>query len=288
MGKRCLTLATLVQLSKSRPWTGVPSTTQLINGTCEAFLKITKDYAVDPQDQMFALLGTKVHNRLSLDDVDGSSMEEDNSMITSHGISMTADLLEEEDGWVILTDYKTSGAFKVQKAVGISARLVEQQDKFYQKKTTITDPESGITITREKGDKMFKKIWEANIKKQDCDDWVKQLNYYRIGLEEKKRKENPDFKVHELRIEAIVRDGGLASAIAYGVDKKVYLIPIPEKDDKEIVDYFIMKKEALEKALADGKPASGCTDDECWSGRKCAKFCAVKEFCEYAQDRGVS
>lgn len=274
MGKRCLTLETLKQLSYQRTFDGTFSTTQLINGTCEAFLKLTRDYTENPMDQMFKLLGTRVHGKLSASDDDDTMKEGDLRIITSHGISMQPDLLEQEDDWNILTDYKVSGSFKVGKAIGMKAKLVETEDT-YNKATTIKDPESGVDITRQKGDKKLAKSWEADINKQDCLDWVRQLNYYRIGLEEK------GFHIDEMRIEAIVRDGGLMSAINYGITEKVYMIPIPKIPDEEIISYFVMKKDALTKALNDGKVTEGCTSDERWGGRKCQMFCQVSEFCDF-------
>ena len=61
---RCLSLPTLISVSRQREWTGKPSTTQLINGTRLAYLQIVHDYAVDPFDRAFALLGTRHHMRL--------------------------------------------------------------------------------------------------------------------------------------------------------------------------------------------------------------------------------
>ena len=66
MGQRCLTQPTLQFIARDRKWTGIPSTTQLLNGTMLEFLKITQPYAVDPQNRAFALLGSIHHQRLEV------------------------------------------------------------------------------------------------------------------------------------------------------------------------------------------------------------------------------
>src|SRR4030042_5572166 len=75
-GARCLTKSPLYHLSKVRPWTGKPSTTQLINPTRIEFLKITQSYAVAPVRMAFAILGTRVHLGLADADTDVSILEE--------------------------------------------------------------------------------------------------------------------------------------------------------------------------------------------------------------------
>lgn len=61
---RCLSKRTLIALADQREWTGTPSTTQLLAGTRENYLKITKEYAIDPKSSLFMLHGTKVHDYL--------------------------------------------------------------------------------------------------------------------------------------------------------------------------------------------------------------------------------
>jgi len=51
-GGRCLTLPTLHTVLRDRPWTGIPSTTQLLNGTRMEYLKIVSEYAVDPMENV--------------------------------------------------------------------------------------------------------------------------------------------------------------------------------------------------------------------------------------------
>ncbi len=273
--KRCLTKATLIELGKVRKWKGIPSTTQLIKGTMEAYLSITKNYDERPDKMMFMLLGTAVHNGLEQNEM--GDMESEFAHITKDGISMIADLLETEDSWNILTDYKTSGSYKVMKALGIYGELIES-DAICKQKTWYTDPESKEKFARIKGENRLIKVWRQNINRQDCLDWVRQLNYYRIGTEEKY-----DIKVDELRIQAIVRDGGLQIARTRGLENNSYLIPIPIVPDDPIKKYFNNKKDALLEALSKGNDDDVpiCTDEERWGDNKCQNYCSVKKFCRY-------
>ena len=58
---RCLSLRTLRLIAEQREWTGIPSTTQLLKGTREAYLELTEDYILDPQGTLFRVHGTKAH-----------------------------------------------------------------------------------------------------------------------------------------------------------------------------------------------------------------------------------
>lgn len=61
---RCLPTRTLRLIAEQRPWEGKPSTTQLLKGTREAYLEITCDYPMDPQGELFRILGTRAHAAL--------------------------------------------------------------------------------------------------------------------------------------------------------------------------------------------------------------------------------
>ncbi len=285
LGKRCLTRATLVELSKVRPWNGIPSTTQLLVGTYEMMLRITRDYAESPQDTMFRLLGTRVHGGLEGEDLEDSIMEADLQMVTSYGISMRPDLLEKEDNWNILTDYKVAGSYKVRKALGLHEYVEDHPTDVYKITTKVKDPISGVDIVRKPGQPKIVKKWRADIKKQDCLDWVRQLNMYRIGIEEK------GDRVDEMRIEAIVRDGGLYAATSNGVSDRVYLIPIPEVPNEHIIRYFTYQRDNLLKALKNNDWEYHCNSDECWGGNKCKiqqngrSYCTVRSFCKFEKDK---
>ena len=113
LGDRCMSLPTLKLIAESdRPWTGKPSTTQLLNGTMLEWLKITQPYSVDPQNRAFALLGTIHHSKLSQNFISEVKLGDE--------ITGTFDLIwPEPDGRYILYDYKTWGSYRVAKALGL-------------------------------------------------------------------------------------------------------------------------------------------------------------------------
>ena len=269
--KRCLTKPTLIQLSKVREWKGTPSVTQLLNGTYQSFLRITKDYAENPDGMAYRLLGTTVHK--GLEELEDDSMMVESSNVGSDGISGTSDLVETEGNWNILTDYKTSGSYKVAKALGAYQTHEDSPTEVYKQKTAVTI--NGQKITRLKGEPKIIKKWKFSLRRQDCKDWVLQLNKYRLDFEEK------GISIDEMRIQAIIRDGGTMNARNNGLDKNIYLIHIPFMHDDDVKSYFKEKKENLIAALERGDWDYKCSEEETWNGIKCERFCEVKEFCKF-------
>ena len=62
--KMGMALPTLLYMSEQRKNDRPPSTTELISGTCQAYLQRTEDYYTDPQENAFSLAGTIHHNKL--------------------------------------------------------------------------------------------------------------------------------------------------------------------------------------------------------------------------------
>ena len=92
---RCASLPYLHHIiSHQRIWSGVPSTTQCLNGTRLEYLKITEDYTLDPDDHAYAVLGTRHHERLqAVADKLGMTAE----MKLSGEVSGILDLLEPDE-----------------------------------------------------------------------------------------------------------------------------------------------------------------------------------------------
>lgn len=263
LGRRCAPITYLQLVCREREWKGVPSVTQLIQGTREAYLKLTTDFATDPQGGTFRVLGTRGHTALEIDN-DFSFTEEH---FEGASIQGTADLLEkQENGEWWLIDHKTAGSYKVAKALGLT-KMEEP----------ITD-ENGVQLKHKNG-KPKKKVWyEAtpeSFAKRDIDikDWIYQLNAYRIAMEEQLKE-----KITRLFIFAVVRDGGTFSAKNRGIYENFYYIPIPILDDETINAYFNIKRAALIHALDKKEIPLECSPEECWSGRKC-ELCEVAEEC---------
>lgn len=253
MMKRCAPLPYLKACADQREWTGKPSVTQLIKGTREAYLTIREDYTIIPDQEVFALFGTGIHK--AMEAYTPEHLREIDTELTFDGgetVTGTADLLEEVgDNMYRLVDYKTSGAFKVKKALGLKKRTEK-----------LVNGESRIVV-------------EYVPEDVDMGDWVYQLNMYRIMLE----RQMPDISIPEMFIFAMVRDGGLQATRNYGIEENTYLIPVQIKDDNQILDYFRYKATELIRHLDAGVVPPHCSQEECWHGRKCARYCKVYQFC---------
>ena len=262
MGDRCATRSYLHLASKDRPWTGKPSTTQLIQGTMEAYLKIKKDYATSPDGRAFMINGTNAHRNLEENDDDFSFIEE---KFTDGDVTGIADVFEVEKGKSVLVDYKTSGSYKVAKALGMVVVDVETGEVY----------KSG----KRKGEQKTRKELRRDETKIDVRDWALQLNKYRMLFESK------GFKANEIKIQVIVRDGSTWIARSRGVYRNIYFFKIPMIPDDEIILYFKNKARALFKALEhnDINKIQTCTKQENWNGLKCERYCDVAEFCPYGR-----
>jgi hypothetical protein len=265
---RCALPRTLRLMAEQRPWEGIPSTTQLLQGTRESFLKITCDYAINPDGRAFAVHGSRVHEKLDLRTGDDELGEERLYDLICSG---QFDNYSMEDGGT-LADSKTSGSYKVMKALGL--RQVERP---------LLDA-SGNTIYlvsgKNKGKPKTEKVTVSG-GYRDMLDWAIQLNDYRMKIEA------VGFPVGRMVIEALVRDGGTYIAKSRGIDQNIYLIPINHISNRWIERYFAAKWGALRTALETGKMPKRCRTRETWNRRKCDGYCDVADKC-FALDRGAS
>ena len=256
MSDRCATRSYLRLASKERPWTGKPSTTQLIQGTMCAFLKLTQDFATSPDDRAFMINGTKGHANLEASEDEWSILEQ---KFTESDISGIADDFEKELGKSVLADYKVSGSFKVAKALGFYTEDVPTGEIY----------KSG----KRKGEPKTRKELRRDETKIDRFEWEMQLNKYRIEFEKL------GFPVDRLKIQCLVRDGNTFVARNRGVLRNIYYFTINKLPDEIVLSYFSEKKKALEQALKQGFWNSPCSSTENWDGVKCADYCDVAEFC---------
>lgn len=263
MGNRCATRSYLQLVSSERVWTGKPSTTQLINGTMLAFLKLTVDYAVSPDSRAFMIHGTKGHGNLEAAEDEFSQLELkfDGDNIDETGI---ADVIESEAGKNVLVDYKTSGSYKVAKALGFVPKY-EETGEIYK---------SG----KKKGQPRMRKIIVRDDTQIDREDWEWQLNKYRIEYEKKFNK-----KIDELKIQCIVRDGNTYIARNRGVFRNIYYFKINIIPDAKVLAYFKRKRVALLNALRQGHCERTCNRKENWDGLRCQRYCEVAEYCPYGK-----
>lgn len=256
---RCLSVRTLRLIAEQREWTGKPSTTQLLKGTRESYLEITTDFAINPQDAIFRIIGTKSHGALDAYTGDNELGEERLEDEYSTG------QFDFYDNGVLL-DTKTSGSYKVMKALGYHQVEVETGE-YYR-----TGAKKGLPKTR--------KEWREGGRK-DRLDWAIQLNDYRIKLEA------AGFPVQQMVIECLIRDGNTYIAQQRGIDFNGTLIPINRISDHWIRRYMRMKYDALMKALETGEMPPPCRKRETWNGRKCEKYCNVQEACMEHETKGM-
>lgn len=253
---RCLTLPTLVEVGTERKWTGIASTTQLLNGTMYEYLKLTNDYAINPRrDKAFALLGTHHHILLEERAVELGLPAE---------ISLTEDernvfdLLEYANGEYVLTDYKTWGAYKTAKTLGIvvaSSEVTHYTDKAGKK--------------RQKTIKEYTENWKLG----DWFDTQMQLGRYKLMIEDKL-----GITIARMQVQITVRDGGLQSASKQGVTENMYLREVPPLPREEVEAYFTRKNLDLTDSTLYGWTAV-CNQHENWDGRRCARYCEVWMHC---------
>lgn len=257
--ERCLSKPTLVAISQQRDWTGVPSTTQLLNGTRENVLRICKDYAINPQDMMWAIFGTGVHSAVEAHTGEDGLAEE---RIFDDYSSGSFDYFEPEPGY--LYDRKTYGSYKTAKVLGLYKERIPILDK------------NGVQEKYKNGKPKFNDRWKVGHKSRL--DLAIQLNDYRRKLESK------GHTVNKMFCEILTRDAGTYIAEQRGIFTNAQLVLINRISDTWIDLYMKTKSERLTQALdifqKTGELPPPCTYRETWGGLKCKRYCGVWEYCE--------
>ncbi len=276
-------------VADQRTWKGKVSTTQAIAGTRKEYLKLTTDYAENPDDQAFRTHGSITHSKLEQFTIPDDIVEEKFSGFDMTGV---VDSIEYVGGKYYLTDYKTWGSFRVKMALGYVQKTRPMVDAdgypaLYQK----AGSNKGGSF--KKGDQKMEKYSEVDPSQRDSREIDDQLNFYRIIVEPVL-----DIQIEATRAFVIVRDGGLKATINNGIDRKTYMIPVPRLDDDEVLSRFEGKRDALVshmkgfdisndtgstvKAAALDNVPPPCTPAECYHGRMCRDFCPVADACRTA------
>ena len=266
---RCMGKPTLEAVANSVKDRGLGrkySVTELIGGTRELYLKKTTDYAVDPQDQIFAMHGSSIHSiceRSSSSDV-LTEVRLSNELYTGQ-IDAYGDLLG--NGRKILLDYKVTSSYKACLAMGYY-KVDELTGEVYK-----TGAKKGLPKTR----KVFKTDGVRKIL-----HWAIQVNAYRMLLEEH------NFRVDDMYIQLYVRDYSLRIAAERNIDKPVYLLKVNRISDEYLKRYFGIKKAMIDHAMATGVIPGFCRKPESWNGRKCGNYCEVFEVCKKAAESSMT
>lgn len=264
MSSRCATLSYLELVGFDREWQGV-SPSAAGNGPRYLYLKATRDYVIDPQDRAWAALGTSVHGKVSIHKYNRHVLAEE--PLSDEEMKGTADALEadeQEPGSFVLTDLKVWGSFKVAKALG-----VVQVDK-----PVLDDKGEPVLLKsgKNKGKPKTEKETTVDPTKADLLSESYQLNRYRCFFEK------CGFPVSRMQIMTIPRDGNTYMAKNRGIDKNLYLIPVPFMPDAEVLDFYRNLQAEIDEGFATGYVRI-CNSFESWEGRKCNGYCEVAEQC---------
>jgi len=263
MDARCATKPYLEMIGYDRGWKGISPSSAGTGVRC-LYLKATTDYAIRPNDRAFAALGTAVHRKLSIHAYTRNVLSEE--ALNGDQMKGIADCLEMDEnapGEFCLTDYKTSGSYKVAQWLGIQKKIVPILD----------DNGNAVLLKsgKNKGEPKTKSVFLTET--PDLQDVALQLNSYRIFFEK------AGFPISRMQIQAIVRDGGTFIATSRGIDRSIYIIDVPKLPNSYVTEYYNKKIDELIQAFDYGY-AKKCSDEECWGGRRCEKWCEVKDECD--------
>ncbi len=246
MQSRCLTRSTLRVIAEdsSHEWDGVPHVTQLLNGTLMEYLRITREYSIRPKDRAFALLGSS-HHKLLDDGEEGTPRERllagtiSELHLNVGYVQGTLDLLERDDGELVLTDYKTWGSNRLARDMG------------------------------------YKQVFDPIKTPPDLAEVSMQMNCYRVMVREiydwSVDRMQVQCTVRDGGL-AIATKRGVKDSMY------LIPVPMVDDGMVEMFfkAKSMMLVEALKHSDVLPEP---CTPAETWNGNRCRAYCDVVEFC---------
>lgn len=258
---RCLSHRTLTAIAQQRAWAGKPSATQLLSGTREEYLKLRKEYPIDPQSSIFAIFGTGCHAFLE------TCMENDamvaEKRLTDPSGTYTGQFDCYDGKRHILYDVKTYGSFKTAHAMG----LVKHKEPVMGR--------DGVQLKWKNGRKRYRTYFTTGHK--SVFDVAVQLNAYRMMVEKL------GYPVDDMLVEVFTRDAGTFSAKDRGITTNAQLLRIYPIRDEWIQRFMLTKAKRLLHALETDEMPRRCSYRECWGGRKCQDYCVVWEHCDFGR-----
>jgi hypothetical protein len=278
---------------KDRPWDGRPHVTGLLVGTREQYLKYISKYFIDLDKAVIPMAGTRFHSNM-----------EDTVLLTEIGIEIdgvqgTLDLLEELPNELNIVDYKLVGSFKMKKWFGIVSRPVPEVDNY-------GNPVRYKTGQRKGQAKMKKEKFQDDDAKEQF-DYTMQINIYRVAVNALLSSEMCKTVLGEGsslygktvdngKIFFALRDSSLQHDFSFNS----YYETCEKLPDAEVKAFIKEKATLLKTAMVNWEAdiESGesrqdaavkncpgmCSAKETWDGRKCEKYCDVREACKAMQE----
>lgn len=251
----------LKAVGKERKWDGHLHVTDLFNGKRETYLKYTTFYAIDPDKQAFAIIGSMKHD--ILEDPNNPFHEKE---IIYRDIKGKLDLLNPQiNGEYWLDDYKAQGGYAVRKFMGWQKKYVPIVDEF------------GVQVClksgKNKGKPKTKGEWFLDPETADKAQYEWQLNIYRAAIEE-----SLEIEISRLNIFFMLRDGGLAATKDQGLDKNTYYLQVKILNNKLVDDYIDSRSDTKENIL-NFRATERLSPEERWDALKknCPPMCSEKE-----------
>jgi len=235
------------------------------------YLKAVGDYTIDPNDRVWAALGTSTHDKLAMHKYASNVLTE--TPLADDEMKGIADVLEGDEGkpgYFILSDYKTWGSFKVAKAYGIVSETVEE---------TVLDEEGKPVILKSGPNKGKPKTKQQRLVKQDpakidLKGEELQLNRYRIFFE------SYGFPISKMQIQVVSRDGGTYIAQNRGITRNLYIIPIKRLINNDVLGFYRELAGEVTEAFTKSYIRK-CNSWESWERRRCeGGYCEVVEACK--------
>ena len=284
---RCATLPILILIKRNLTKSNTHiSVTQLLKGTRQTYLELTKDYYVPPKDMIFSLFGTAIHNQLEL--IKENKAKEELKKIKQEIKETLGEDVIDEHGELKETFKSTPIGKRYYK----TKRELYNEQRFinfsFEERIFLTiDNNIKITGIPDLYDRKNKALYDykisgsyaiASAKETGKKEWTFQLNAYRIALEQN------GYPVESMYIQAITRDGGLYTARQKGIEN-MEIIPVEFISDNIILEFYKEKYKALITAIETNQMPPPCSNEESWNGKKCKYYCPVLEYCPEGQKR---
>lgn len=259
---------------------GTVHVTSMVGCMKRNVFKMKKDYTVDLEGAANTMVGTSIHDYISVGDI------EHKVSIMWGGIEITGsiDIVENHVDGMWLYDMKAVKSFKAKKTLG-----------FYKVDVPVLDSDGNPVLYKSgprAGQAKTVKETRQDENMVDALDYEQQLNAYRYMLEDQidrgddpvhgrqKRLFEDEGKVSNLFIFFILKDFGKDSKMN-GLESNTISAPIKMWDTQDI-EKFLSRSEQVNEALYGTGKLPDCPTDprDNWNGRMCESFCEFKDQCD--------